>query len=144
MRLATQSARVALATIAVSLSAWGQGIDYAKIEILTEKIAPNLYMLSGSAGADPGHEDAVAIAEQIAAGARSAGAREGDRFSVDLDRHAAIRLAFERAQPGDAVLLAGKGHEQRMVVGDERRGWNDARAAADVLTDLGFQIQAVP
>ena len=40
-------------------SAWAQGIDYAKIEILTEKIAPNLYMLSGSAGADPGHEDAA-------------------------------------------------------------------------------------
>ncbi|HSR05635.1 MAG TPA: MBL fold metallo-hydrolase [Bryobacteraceae bacterium] len=37
----------------------GQGIDYAKIEILTEKIAPNLYMLSGSAGADPGHQDAA-------------------------------------------------------------------------------------
>ena len=43
------------------LSAWaqGQGIDYAKIEILTEKIGPNLYMLSGSAGADPGHQDAA-------------------------------------------------------------------------------------
>ena len=47
--------------IAASLAtaAQGQGIDYAKIEILTEKIGPNLYMLSGSAGADPGHEDAA-------------------------------------------------------------------------------------
>ena len=47
------------AAVAVSVSVWAQGIDYAKIEILTEKIAPNLYMLSGSAGADPGHEDAA-------------------------------------------------------------------------------------
>jgi glyoxylase-like metal-dependent hydrolase (beta-lactamase superfamily II) len=39
--------------------AHAQGIDYAKIEILTEKIGPNLYLLSGSAGADPGHEDAA-------------------------------------------------------------------------------------
>jgi UDP-N-acetylmuramoyl-L-alanyl-D-glutamate--2,6-diaminopimelate ligase len=93
---------------------------------------------------DPGHEDAAAIADQIAAGARSAGAREGERFSIQLDRRAAIRALLERAQPGDAVLLAGKGHEQRMVVGDERRRWNDARAAADVLTELGFQPQAVP
>jgi len=93
---------------------------------------------------DPGHEDAAAIAEQIAAGARSEGARAGDRFSVELDRRTAIRTLFERAQPGDAVLLAGKGHEQRMVVGDERRGWNDARVAADVLEELGFEIQAVP
>ena len=43
----------------LSCAAHGQGIDYARIEILTEKIAPNLYMLSGSAGADPGHEDAA-------------------------------------------------------------------------------------
>jgi cyclase len=61
MRLATQSSLVAVATISVSLTAWaqGQGIDYAKIEILTEKIAPNLYILTGSAGADPGHQDAA-------------------------------------------------------------------------------------
>jgi len=39
--------------------AHAQGIDYAKIEILTEKIGPNLYILSGSAGADPGHQDAA-------------------------------------------------------------------------------------
>ena len=60
MRLATQSSLV-VATVAVSLNAWAQGtgIDYAKIEILTEKIAPNLYMLAGSAGADPGHQDAA-------------------------------------------------------------------------------------
>jgi cyclase len=45
--------------VTICLSTWGQGIDYAKIEILTEKIGPNLYMLSGSAGADPGHEDAA-------------------------------------------------------------------------------------
>src|SRR3974377_147054 len=36
-----------------------QGIDYAHIEIETEKIAPNLYMLSGSAGLDPAHQDAA-------------------------------------------------------------------------------------
>jgi len=59
MRPAMQSSLLAMATVAVSLSAWAQGIDYAKIEILTEKIGPNLYMLSGSAGADPGHEDAA-------------------------------------------------------------------------------------
>jgi len=59
MRLAKSASLAALAA-AVSLTAWAQGqIDYAKIEILTEKIAPNLYILSGSAGADPGHEDAA-------------------------------------------------------------------------------------
>lgn len=93
---------------------------------------------------DPGHEDAGAIAEQIVSGARSAGAQPGEGFAVALDRRAAIRLLFERAQPGDAVLLAGKGHEQRMIVGDERLAWNDARVASEVLVELGFQMQAVP
>ncbi len=45
--------------IAAGACLHAQGIDYAKIEILTEKLAPNLYMLSGSAGADPGHQDAA-------------------------------------------------------------------------------------
>src|SRR5438034_1951898 len=70
---------------------------------------------------DPGYEDPAIIAAQIAAGAQSAGAREGEHFSIELDRRTAIRALFERARPGDAVLLAGKGHEQRMVIGDERR-----------------------
>jgi UDP-N-acetylmuramoyl-L-alanyl-D-glutamate--2,6-diaminopimelate ligase len=90
---------------------------------------------------DPGTEDPAAIAHEIAAGARSAG---GAHFSIELDRRAAIRLLFELAQPGDAVLLAGKGHEQRMVVGDQRRPWNDARVAAEVLAELGFGAHAVP
>ncbi len=51
--MTSQTFRVA----AVSLSAWAQGIQYEKIEMLTEKIATNLYLFSGSAGADPGHED---------------------------------------------------------------------------------------
>ena len=61
MRLARQLSLVVVAAIAIFFSPWaqGQGIDYAKIEILTEKIAPNLYLLAGSAGADPGHEDAA-------------------------------------------------------------------------------------
>jgi UDP-N-acetylmuramoyl-L-alanyl-D-glutamate--2,6-diaminopimelate ligase len=89
---------------------------------------------------DPGFEDPAAIAAEIAAGARQA---NGD-FTIELDRRAAIRQLFERARPGDAVLLAGKGHEQRMVVGSEKLPWNDACAAAEVLGDLGYATQAVP
>jgi len=61
MRLARPSSLVIAAAVAIcwSARAQAQGIDYAKIEILSEKIGANLYMLSGSAGADPGHEDAA-------------------------------------------------------------------------------------
>src|SRR5262245_10426768 len=41
----------------ISASLLAQGIQYDKIEIKTEKVAPNLYMLSGSENVDPGHPD---------------------------------------------------------------------------------------
>ena len=61
MKLARQFPVVALAAVVLSPSAWAQGpgTDFSKIDITTEKIAPNLYMLSGSAGTDPGHQDAA-------------------------------------------------------------------------------------
>jgi UDP-N-acetylmuramoyl-L-alanyl-D-glutamate--2,6-diaminopimelate ligase len=89
---------------------------------------------------DPGHEDPAAIAAQIVAGASPL----AGKFAVELDRRAAIRLLFERARAGDAVLLAGKGHEQRQVIGDQKVPWNDACAASEVLTSLGYATQAVP
>src|ERR1700693_1472497 len=91
MRLATQSSLVVAATVAVSLSAWAQGpgIDYAKIEILTEKIAPNLYMLAGSAGADPGHQDAA-----------------GGRIGVLAGPDGIFMVDAQYAQITDKVLVA--------------------------------------
>lgn len=52
---------VALAVVAFAARSWAQGpgTDFNKIDITTEKIAPNLYMLSGSAGSDPAHQDAA-------------------------------------------------------------------------------------
>ena len=43
----------------VPLSVLAQTLDFAKVEILTEKLGPNVYMLSGSSGLDPSHEDAA-------------------------------------------------------------------------------------
>jgi len=59
MKSAGQFLLVAFTALILSASAPAQGTDYSKIEITSEKIAPNLYMLSGSAGLDPGHQDAA-------------------------------------------------------------------------------------
>src|SRR5262249_57583025 len=57
----TRAAHLFLALLAASgwsAIAGAQGaIQYDKIEIKTDKLAPNLYMLSGSEGVDPGHPD---------------------------------------------------------------------------------------
>jgi glyoxylase-like metal-dependent hydrolase (beta-lactamase superfamily II) len=61
MKSASQFAMATFAALALSACAWAQGpgTDFGKIDITAEKIAPNLYMLSGSAGLDPGHQDAA-------------------------------------------------------------------------------------
>src|SRR5262245_37258979 len=57
MKSATHSILVVAAAILLGANLFAQGIQYDKIEIRTEKIAPNLYMLSGSENVDPGHPD---------------------------------------------------------------------------------------
>src|SRR5438105_10035785 len=50
---------VAAMALPVAAAAQGQGTDFNRIQIIPEQLAPNLYLLSGSAGADPAHEDAA-------------------------------------------------------------------------------------
>jgi UDP-N-acetylmuramoyl-L-alanyl-D-glutamate--2,6-diaminopimelate ligase len=82
---------------------------------------------------DPRREDAAAILEQIAAGARTAGWRREADFTCVVDRRAAIRQALAHAGQGDTVLLAGKGHEQCMFVGEEKLPWDDRVVVRDLL-----------
>jgi UDP-N-acetylmuramoyl-L-alanyl-D-glutamate--2,6-diaminopimelate ligase len=87
---------------------------------------------------DPRLEDARAINEAIADGARSAGARDGETLWVVDDRRAAIGHAIGLARDGDVVLLAGKGHERSIFYGTEKRPWDDAGAAREALADAGW------
>ncbi len=65
---------------------------------------------------DPYDDDPAEIIEQVAAGARRAGKKDGvDLFAI-LDRGAAIAKAVALARPGDLVLLTGKGAEQAICV----------------------------
>jgi UDP-N-acetylmuramoyl-L-alanyl-D-glutamate--2,6-diaminopimelate ligase len=85
---------------------------------------------------DPLYEDPAGIAAEVAAGARAAGARLGLDFEIVLDRRAAIERLIGAARPGDGVLLAGKGHEPRMLVRDRRLPWSDRQTAEAALEAL--------
>ena len=87
---------------------------------------------------DPRGEPSMAILEEIARGAESAGRRRGRDLLLVPDRREAIATAMERARPGDTVLLAGKGHERSIIVGSEARPWDERRAALDALAALGY------
>ena len=87
---------------------------------------------------DPRFEDPDQIIDQIAAGAREWGAREGVDFVCITGRREAITHALSAAQPGDTVLLAGKGHERSIIWRHEKHPWDEAAIVAEVLAGLGF------
>jgi UDP-N-acetylmuramoyl-L-alanyl-D-glutamate--2,6-diaminopimelate ligase len=87
---------------------------------------------------DPRFEDADAIITQIAAGAEAAGAKAGKSLFCRTDRRDAIQLALALANPGDCVLLAGKGHEGSIIWGREKRPWDEAAIARELLLDRQF------
>src|SRR5215469_16234301 len=80
---------LALPLAALPATAWGQAIDFSTIEIKTDKVAPNLYMLSGSAGLDPAHEDAA-----------------GGRIGVLAGSDGVFMVDAQYAQLSDKVLAA--------------------------------------
>ncbi len=76
---------------------------------------------------NPRTEDPAAIVSEVARGVTGC-----DSVKI-VDRREAIRWALDRARPGDAVLLAGKGHEAYQVVGTERRPFDERRIVEDFL-----------
>lgn len=87
---------------------------------------------------DPRFEDPDQIIAEIAEGAIEAGAVEGQDFVRIEDRRAAVREAIARAMPGDVVVLAGKGHEQCIIYGSERRPWDETQEAEMALRERGY------
>ncbi|MCU1344427.1 MAG: murE [Acidimicrobiia bacterium] len=57
---------------------------------------------------------------------------------IEPDRRAAIALALARAEPGDVVVIAGKGHETTQTIGSEVVQFDDRVVAAAELGKLGW------
>ncbi|MBM4363457.1 MAG: UDP-N-acetylmuramoyl-L-alanyl-D-glutamate--2,6-diaminopimelate ligase, partial [Deltaproteobacteria bacterium] len=87
---------------------------------------------------DPRLEDPERILAEIEAGAREAGKSRGNDYVVLPDRTAAVAEAIGRAAAGDTVVLAGKGHERSIIVGEESIPYDEAAAARAALRALGF------
>ncbi|OIQ03942.1 MAG: UDP-N-acetylmuramoylalanyl-D-glutamate--2,6-diaminopimelate ligase [Zetaproteobacteria bacterium CG2_30_59_37] len=52
---------------------------------------------------------------------------------LELNRESAIQSAVAAMQPGDVLVIAGKGHEDYMEIGGRRLAWSDAGIASDAL-----------
>jgi UDP-N-acetylmuramoyl-L-alanyl-D-glutamate--2,6-diaminopimelate ligase len=77
---------------------------------------------------NPRSEDPAAIAAEVV---------EALELEVELDRRRAIERALDSAQPGDVVVIAGKGHEQGQEVAGRKLPFDDREVARDVLRRLG-------
>ncbi len=77
---------------------------------------------------NPRHEDPQDIIDQVMSGFSSV-----EKVQAVLDRRQAIDIAISNAQPGDVVLLAGKGHETSQIVGDVHIAFDDRRVAREFL-----------
>ena len=109
--------------------------DKAKRRMMAETSA-ELADLTVLTAEDPRTESLEHILEEMAAGARSRGGREGQTFWRIPDRGQAIRFAVGLARPGDILLACGKGHEQSMCFGAREHLWDDRTAMRAALAEL--------
>jgi UDP-N-acetylmuramoyl-L-alanyl-D-glutamate--2,6-diaminopimelate ligase len=82
---------------------------------------------------NPRSEDPDAILAEIVPGAKDG----GGRFTIEPERRSAIRLAMTEAEPGDVVVIAGKGHETYQELADRTIAFDDRIVAEEELRSLG-------
>jgi UDP-N-acetylmuramoyl-L-alanyl-D-glutamate--2,6-diaminopimelate ligase len=82
---------------------------------------------------NPRSEDPADIIEDIVAGIPD---DDRSRVEIEVDRAAAIRLAITLAEPGDIVIVAGKGHETTQTIGDQVVPFDDREVARAVLAEV--------
>jgi UDP-N-acetylmuramoyl-L-alanyl-D-glutamate--2,6-diaminopimelate ligase len=85
---------------------------------------------------NPRSEDPLAILAEIEPGLKSSGVK----YTIEPDRTTAIKLAIEAAEPGDVVLVAGKGHEKEQILNGRTIPFDDIEVARAALQTLGARM----
>ena len=83
---------------------------------------------------NPRTEDPLSILKEI-----EAGVSNKERCVSIEDRRDAINEALNTAGGNDIVVIAGKGHETRQIIGSEPRHFDDKEAAVDILKEMGYR-----
>lgn len=86
---------------------------------------------------DPYYENPQRIIDEIEAGIKNK--ELGKSYWKILDRRVAIKKALQLAEPGDFVVVTGKGAEETMAIGKKRIPWNDKKVILEELAK--FKIQ---
>ncbi|MFA6160931.1 MAG: UDP-N-acetylmuramoyl-L-alanyl-D-glutamate--2,6-diaminopimelate ligase [Patescibacteria group bacterium] len=115
------------------LGSCGGGRDVARRPILGKMAAQNSAIVIVT-NEDPYDDDPMEIIKQVAEGAKEGGKIEGENLFLILDRASAIQKAMDLAQPGDLVLMTGKGSEQRICVANGKKiPWDERKTASKAI-----------
>ncbi len=77
---------------------------------------------------NPRTEDPLAIMADVLPGLAAC-----KHLEQNPDRKSAIAKALELMQPGDALLIAGKGHEPYQIIGTVKHSFSDQQVVRDIL-----------
>ena len=91
---------------------------------IASKLADHVIITSDN----PRTEDPDQILSNITSGITNA-----TQYQLILDRRIAIRRAIELAQKGDLIIIAGKGHEDYQIIGQEKLPFDDRQVAKEFL-----------
>ncbi|HRP61825.1 MAG TPA: UDP-N-acetylmuramoyl-L-alanyl-D-glutamate--2,6-diaminopimelate ligase [Phycisphaerales bacterium] len=86
---------------------------------------------------NPRKEDPEEIVRQVAQGVP---ASHQSSTTCIVDRRQAIFEAVSRCSAGDVLLIAGKGHEDYQIIGEQRRPFDDRLVAREALAQLHIRV----
>jgi UDP-N-acetylmuramoyl-L-alanyl-D-glutamate--2,6-diaminopimelate ligase len=94
---------------------------------------------------NPRTEEPLSIIIEAAQGLTSLGLKQAKNpkqigpkeYLVEVDRRKAIKTAAELLEPGDILLIAGKGHETYQILGRQKVPFDDRLETLEALKALG-------
>lgn len=117
----------------ITLFGCGGGKDRTKRPVMGE-VSGRLSDLTILSSDNPKMEDPLKIISDIVVGLQ----KTSGKYIIEPDREKAIGLAIDEARPGDTLLLAGKGHENYQIVGDQKLQFDDGEVARRALRERGY------
>ena len=118
----------------------GGGRDHSKRPLMG-MVAARLSDVVFITSDNPRTEDPLCIIKEVNLGAQSERRQRGAQVLTIVDRRDAIRRAVGQAEPGDVVLIAGRGHEKYQEIAGELVPFDDVVVAREALDTRRLRLR---
>ena len=133
LRHLLETARPLTSQRLITVFGCGGGRDRTKRPLMG-MVAARLSDLVVITSDNPRNDKPVQIIEEVVRGAQAEVDMTGVEIVTIVDRKEAIHEAVKRAQPGDIVVITGKGHEKFQEINDHLIPFDDVLVAREALT----------